>query len=218
MPHVDYIGSDGQKWPSATELTSLLPQSWLWSWYKSAVYKHGRRGWQLCKAQSKRGTTIGSEVHGLIEGFINKQPFEISGKYESQMFADALYDKVNPMVDSWEAIEPHLVNNDLRIHGTADAIVRFNHTPGLFVLDWKTSAGKSETHPVQLAIYKLCWDEMHPDQKLEGGVIVRVDKKSKRLGVKIDEYTPLTPYYPVVKALREIYDYSNKLGVYSGEK
>lgn len=207
MPHIDYVGSDGQKWPSATELTSLLPQAWLWSWYRSSVMNHGRRGWQLCKAQSKRGTTIGSEVHGLIEGFINKKPFEITGKYESQLFADALFDAVNPKIEEYVAIEPHLVSEKLKLHGTADMIVRLNLSPGLWVGDWKTSAGKSETHPIQLAIYAMLWNETHEDQMIDQGFIARVDKKSKRLGVKIDEYRPLSQYYPVVKALREIYSY-----------
>jgi hypothetical protein len=148
-------------------------------------------------------------VHGLIEGFINKQPFAVSGKYESQVFADALYDKVNPMVEEWVNIEPHLVSNEWKIHGTADAVVRLNGVQGLYVLDWKTAAAKSETHPIQLAVYQKCWDEEHPDQRLEGGIIARVDKRSKRLTVHIDEYKPLKNYYPVVEALRTIWSYSN---------
>ena len=214
MPHIDFIGPDGQKWPSATELTSLLPQPWLLAWYKASVKKHGWRGWQKNLAQSKRGATIGTEVHGLLEGFINKKPFEVTGKYESQQFADALFDKVNPMVDEYVAIEPHLVSNRTQIHGTADAIVRLFGTTGLTVLDWKTSAAKSETHPIQLCIYAALWNEEHPDQKIDRGIIARIDKKSKRLGVKIDEYAPLSQYYPVVKALREVWNYVNgpKLG------
>ena len=219
MPHVDFIGPDGEKWPSATELTSLLPQAWLWSWYKSAVKRHGWQGWQLCKAQSKRGTTIGSEVHSLLEYFIQRtniftaEPV-ISGKYESQAFADALFDKVNPLVEEYVVIEPHLVSTVYKLHGTADAVVRLAGTTGLTILDWKTSAGKSETHPIQLCVYALCWNEEHPDQKIDRGVIARVDKKSKRLTVHLDEYAPLSQYVPVVKALREIYTYghSTKLG------
>jgi hypothetical protein len=211
LPHVDYIGSDGQKWPSATELTSLLPQPWLWSWYKSAVKKHGWRGWQLCKAQSKRGTTIGSEVHACLEAFIKKEGHDgfVTGKYESQIYADALFDAVNPLVEEYISIEPHLVSEKLKLHGTADAIVRMELTPGLFVLDWKTSASKSETHPVQLAVYAMLWNENHPDQQIDQGLIARVDKKSKRLGVKIDRYAPLSQYFPVVMALREIYSYTH---------
>ena len=151
-------------------------------------------------------------MHGLIEGFIKKDPFEISGKYESQIFADALYDAVNPLVEEYVAIEPHLVSEKLKLHGTADAIVRLELNPGLVILDWKTSAAKSETHPVQLAVYAMLWNESHPDQKIDQGIIARVDKKSKRLGVKLDRYAPLSQYFPVVLALREIYRYMNEVG------
>lgn len=212
MPHQDYIGSDGTKWPSATELTSLLPQVWLWSWYKVEVRKKGWRGWQKCLATSKRGMKIGTEVHYMLECFIKKEavPIEIAfSRYNSGQFADALFDHVNPLVSEYVAIEPHLVSEELKIHGTADMIVRLEGVTGLVVGDWKTSAAKSETHPIQLAIYAMLWNEMHSDQKIEQGFIARIDKKSKRLGVKIDEYKPLSQYFPVVKALREIYAYTH---------
>ena len=211
MPHVDYE-VNGVKYPSATELTSLLPQPWLMAWYKASVKKHGWRGWQKNLAQSKRGATIGTEIHSLIESFIRKEPYIPSGKYESQMFADALYDAVNPLVEEYVAIEPHLVSEKLKLHGTADMIVRMELTPGLWVGDWKSAAGKSETHPIQLAVYAMLWNETHPDQQIDQGFIARIDKKSKRLGVHIDRYAPLSQYFPVVLALREIYRYMNEVG------
>lgn len=214
MPHQDYIGPDGNKWPSATELTSLLPQQWVWSWYKASVKKYGWRGWQKCLAQTKRGGTIGTQVHSLLESFITKEPIEESialqrDKYNSQQFADVLFDKVNPLVDEYVAIEPKLISNELKIHGTADMIVRLQFTPGLVVGDWKTSASKSPTHAVQLAIYARLWNEEHPEQQIDQGFIARVDKKSKRLTIHIDEYKGLKQYYPLIDALRLIWQYSN---------
>lgn len=207
MPHQDFIGSDGKKWPSATELTRLLPQPWLWSWFKSSVKKSGWRGWQRCLAQTKRGGLIGTEVHGLIEGFIKKQEYNpISGKYQSQQFADALFDKVNPLVTKWEALEPHLKSESLKIHGTADAICQFEGRRT--ILDWKTSANKSETHPIQLACYAFCWNEENPNKPVSTGVIARVDKKSQKLGVKLDIYENLGQYYPIIQALRTIWEYA----------
>jgi hypothetical protein len=215
MPHSNYISPSGEIYPSATELTSLLPQKWLWSWYKQAIWKHGKRGWQKCKAQSNRGLRIGTETHALLESFITKKPPEyISGKYDSQAIADALYDKVNPLVDEYTSIEPHLISEKYRIHGTADMIVRLNYDTGLWVGDWKTAAGRDMAHPIQLAIYAMCWNEMCDEVLIDKGFIARVDKKSKKLTVHIDEYKGLKQYYPVVLALREIYEYSNKLGVY----
>lgn len=211
MPHIDFIGNDDKPWPSATQLTSLLPQQWVWSWYKSQVKAHGWRGWQKCLATSKRGMTIGTEVHELLETFIKPsvEMYQPSGKYNSQQFADALFDKANPLIDDWIAIEPHLVSNELKIHGTADAIVRLNYEPGLWVYDWKTSAQKSESHPIQLAIYARLWSEMHPDQQIDCGAIARVDKKSKKLTVHIDEYRGLEQYYPIIDALKVIWDYTH---------
>lgn len=208
MPHQDFI-VDGEKWPSATELTSLLPQSWIMAWYKASVRKAGWRGWQKCLAQTARGGRIGTEVHGLIEGFIKKEPIRVSGKYESEAFADALFDKINPLVQVWGPIEPHVVSNSLKIHGTADAIVGLKNREDCVILDWKTSAGKSLTHPIQLAIYVYCWNESNPDKQINTGLIARIDKKSKRRGVNLDFYENLEQYYPVIKALRVIWGYIN---------
>lgn len=211
MPHIDFIGPDGTKWPSATELTSLLPQPWIMSWYKSSVKKHGWRGWQKNLATSNRGMKIGTLVHGMIEAYITKAsavPYD--HKYGADRIADALYDAVNPVVEDYIALEPHLTSKELRIHGTADAIIRLEHGEGLAVLDWKTGASKSETHPVQLAVYALMWNEANPGMQVDRGLIARVDKKSKGLNVKIDSYAPLAQYYPVIKALRTIWSYQNE--------
>lgn len=210
MPHQAFIGSDGKAWPSATELTSLLPQPWIMSWYKSQVKAHGWRGWQKCLAQTKRGGTIGTNTHAILECFINKTgiPSElVLDKYNSGQYADVLFDKVNPLVDEWIAIEPHLKSEEYKIHGTADMIVELNYRTGLWIGDWKTSAAKSKTHPIQLAIYALCWNEMNPDRQIDQGFIARVDKKSKKLTVHIDEYQGLKQYYPVIESLRTIYSY-----------
>lgn len=212
MHKKDYIGSDDKVWPSATELTSLLPQDWLWSWYRSSVMKHGRRGWMKCKAQSNRGMRIGTEVHSIIEAYTGKQDRDYianivgKDKYNSQQIADALFDKVNPLVYGYVAIEPHVSSTELKIHGTADAIV--NMAEGLTVLDWKTSASRSETHPIQLAVYAICWSEDKKNEPVNRGVIARVDKKSKKLTVHLDVYENLEQYRPIVQALRTIWEYS----------
>jgi hypothetical protein len=216
MPHQEYV-VDGKPWPSATELTSLLPQVWLWSWYKNSVRAYGWRGWQKNLATSNRGMRIGTEVHSLIEGFIHNIPLTVSGKYDSQSYADALFDYVNPKVFEYVEIEPHLQSQELKIHGTADLICRMEGEPGLWVGDWKTSAQKSDTHPIQLAIYALCWNEANPGLMIDQGWIARVDKKSKKLGVKIDEYRGLKKYYPIIRALRTIWDYSKGLGEFNNE-
>jgi len=141
----------------------------------------------------------------LIESFINHTTYEVSGKYDSQAYADALYDKVNPLVMEYVAIEPHVLSEKLKIHGTADAIVRLKDKSELYCLDWKTGAHKSIAHAVQLAVYAYCWDK----EPVTSGLIARVDKKSKKLTVHIDEYPNLSQYYPIVEALRTLWEFCN---------
>src|SRR6266853_3488119 len=64
--HSDYL-INGVKAPSATELTRLLPDDWLWAYYKREVKKHGWRGWQRAKAHSNRAMRLGTHTHGLVE-------------------------------------------------------------------------------------------------------------------------------------------------------
>jgi PD-(D/E)XK nuclease superfamily len=154
----------------------------------------------------------------MLEAYITKAPaVPYDSKYGADCVADALFDKVNPLVENWIEVEPHVKNERLKIHGTADAIARLPE--GITVLDWKTSASKSETHPIQLAIYALCWNEscgggdINTDMDsllVNRGIIARVDKKSKRLGVKLDIYENLSQYYPVIQALRTIWSYQNE--------
>src|ERR1019366_7794760 len=93
-------------------------------------------------------------------------------------------------------------------------IVRLEYSTGLWVGDWKTSFTKRDTHPIQLAAYALAWNEMHPDTLIDQGFIARVDKKDDDCRVKIDEYQGLKRYFPVVVALRQIYDYTESMGVF----
>lgn len=211
MPHIEYTGSDGRVWPSVTQLTSLLPKEFLWAWYHSQVRKYGYRGWIKCKAQSNRGLRIGTTVHDHIEHLLGQgiNPKPIKNSWE---IALALHDKVKERIEEITQVEPHLVSNELRLHGTADMVCRLAGDTGLWILDWKTSFEKDLSHPVQLAAYALCWNEMNPDLVIDQGVIVRVDKKSKNLNVKIDEYKGLKDYFPLVKYLRHIYDYVNSKG------
>src|ERR1019366_256921 len=202
MPHIDFIGSDGLAWPSVTQLTRLLPQDWLWSWYRHSVEKKGYQGWLDNKAVSEAGMTMGTRVHSELEELI-----KTNGQAEACNEALSLYGEVNKTVQEYVAIEPHLICTKHRYAGTADLIVRLEYSTGLWVGDWKTSFTKSDTHPIQLAAYALAWNEMYPDTLIDQGFIARVDKKDDDCRVKIDEYQGLKRYFPVVRALREIYDY-----------
>lgn len=208
MPHINNFLLNGKRIPSATELTHLLPQAWLWAWFKKSVQKNGYSGWEANLRQSEEGKLIGTQVHERLEHLVLKQPV-VTYETRAGEYAQAIYNAVNPSIDEYIAIEPHLVSEKLKIHGTADCIVRINYRQGLWVDDYKTSYQKDIAHPLQLAIYAVAWNE-HNDEKIDQGRIIRIDKNSKNLNVTIDEYLGLAQYVPVIKALREIWGFLNK--------
>ena len=210
--HVDYIDPEtNEKWPSATQLTNLLPKDWLWAWYKSSVKRYGWRGWQLNKAMSKRGMLIGTNVHNALQDLIAHGECSKDTKYNSHKLASALLNKVEPLISQWVDSECHLISKIGSIHGTCDAIVELKDQTNQ-VLDWKTSYDKSLEHPIQLAIYALAWNEQHPERQIYNGMIVRINKKSKKLNVIIDQYPMLQQYYPLIHSLRQLWEYQNKAG------
>ncbi len=208
MPHVEFTGSDGKVWPSATELTGLLPKDWVWAWYERSVKKAGYAGWQANKAKSDEGKRLGTEVHNILDSFINKLP-RPEASNQGDKLADSLWKAVNPTIDEWVKGDTHVVSNRLKMHGAFDGLVRKRYQTGLVIGDWKTNYSIDPSHPLQLAVYALCWNESNPGQLVDVGEIWRIDKDSKGLNVKIDEYKGLSKYFPLVKALRDIWGYLN---------
>lgn len=220
MPHQDYI-VNGDSWPSATDLTALLPKDWLWAWYRREVKKHGWRGWQKCKAASNRGKRIGTHLHGLVEMGLTGRPYTPYLDYAARIIEpkrrlEHLHKMAHKVLEGLrscdiEKVEEHLVSETLRLHGTVDYILR-DELPGLSVDDLKTTVSIDNSMPIQLAIYARLWNGTYPDQRIDRGRIRRADKKSPTQHVQLKEFNQLHFYYPVIDALRVIWDYENKKG------
>lgn len=226
MPHVDHI-VDGDIWPSATNLTHLLPQDFLWSWYKREVQKHGWRGWQKCNATSNRGKRLGTHVHGLVEMALTGKKYVAWLDEEKQLrepnrrlkqleaWAKAIVETTQK--DTINTIETKIISKSRHEHGTCDATV-IDDILGLKIIDWKTSGSMDISFPIQLAIYARCWNEQEPDKLIDVGEIQRIDKKSKKFNVQVKTYQNLSQYYPVIDALHTIWDYVHKQGIWKKEK
>lgn len=217
MPHVDLI-INGEKWPSATQLTSLLPQPWKWKWYQTEVKKHGWRGWQRCIAVSNRAMKIGTHVHGLVEAEFNGTLYvgHLTEPIRRQKLIVRLAEcAIKEMRDDKVvSTETHVQSTEHRLHGTIDYVVQLADG-SLSIDDLKTSSSMSSDYPIQLAIYAMGWNEEHADQQIQHGRIRRVDKKAKTPYVQTKEFKDLHYYYPVVQALRVIFDYVNGTGPWS---
>lgn len=231
MPHSNYIGSNGERWPSATELTQLLPNDWQWAWYQKEVKKHGWRGWQWCKAYSNRAMRLGTHVHGFVEMALTGKSYRawlddrqsIMEPQRRQVlieaWANALYETT--VRNAHAAVEKKVINNKNNEHGTIDCISIDDETNKVFPKDWKTSGAIRPEYAIQLAIYNRCM-EANGEKTAGYGEIERVDKElksQKRIEsgqhhVQVKRFNDLAHYYPVIDALHVIWDYVNKQGAF----
>lgn len=227
MGHTPYI-IEGKQAPSATELTRLLPQDWLWKHYRDAVKAHGWRGWQWCKANSDRAMRLGTHTHSLVESGLKRQIEPLCYLNDAKTvleperrmkqiraWAKALLETTTQ--HSIKEIEKKTVNYKLQEHGTVDAVAMEDEAPLYFPKDWKTSGGISIDYPIQLAIYNRCLED--EGYNMAGyGDIERVDKKLKsqkaiKSGehhVQVKRFENLAQYYPVIDALHVIWNYVNR--------
>ena len=222
--HKDYF-IDGVKAPSATELTRLLPQDWLWAWYKRKVQAYGWRGWQWCHAYSNRAMRLGTHTHALVEAELKHLP-----EPECLMYADVATpepERRMKNVRAWakalvettsrhviKEVEKKVIDKARKEHGTIDALAIEDDNITYGLKDWKTSGSISIDYPIQLAIYNRCLEA--EGYKMSGwGEIERVDKELKSLSAKasrkhhvqVKRFDNLAQYYPVVDALHVIYNY-----------
>lgn len=227
--HSDFL-IDGEKAPSATELTRLLPQDWLWAYYQKEVKKHGWRGWQRAKAHSNRAMRLGTHTHGVVEEMLTGKQYKAYGDEEQTIveperrmvrvraWAKALAETTQK--DTVEKVELKVTDRLRKEHGTVDCVVMDDEI-GRKVVDWKTSGSIGIDYPIQLAIYARC---LGLDAKT--GEIQRVDKelkseKAKESGehhVQVKRFDNLEQYYPVVDALHTLYDYVNGVGKWKKPK
>lgn len=229
MPHVSYIGPDGKPWPSATELTKLLPAEWLMAWYKREVKKYGWRGWQRCLAVSSRATRLGTHTHGLVEAALTGVPYTAWLDEKKQILEPERRMKkvrgwVKALVETTarhkvHKVEKKVFNRKLKEHGTVDIVSIDDETNLYFPKDWKTSSSVDDDYAIQLAVYNRCL-EAEGVNVAGFGEIERVDKelKSKKAQetgeyhVQVKRFDSLSKYYPLIDALHVIWDYKNRQG------
>lgn len=212
MPHRDLI-VDGAKWPSVTEITGLAPQGWRWEWFEREVKKHGWRGWQKCIAHTNRGARIGTGTHGLIEARFNGEVYAVKEKNASrraliQRLADTVWNNfIVPSRIKPVKLESHVICKWYRYGGTFDGLFTFGDSPFLWLLDWKTSNKIDPWYALQLAAYAHAWNCTHPEQQVNAGGIIRVDKKAKKPYVEVGEFQQLDKYFPIFVGLRMAWEY-----------
>lgn len=179
-PANGYRNAGGLRVPSVTTVLGRFKDSGaLMKW----AYKTGRDHGELAGrglpapeslyAVSQKAADIGTAVHAAVEAFINREPTDpILDAAPDPQKARSGFGAFRAWFDASRieiiAQECALVSERHQYGGTPDAIGR-DHEGRLCLLDWKTSNGVYGEMLVQLAAYRMLWEENHPDQLITGG-------------------------------------------------
>lgn len=217
-----WIGSE--RLPSVTTILGRFKDSGaLMKWAYTTGREHGRLEalGQEAPASlyevSGKAADIGTAAHAMVEAFIKGGEPEAAQAYieldipgrERAMNAYKIY-------RDWQAMtrleivdqEMHLVSKAYRFGGTPDAIGLFKGE--LCLVDWKTSNAVYADYLLQLAAYRVLWEENNPDKPLTGGF--HLCRFSKDHGdFSHHYYRELDKAWEMFKHLRTAYDFDREL-------
>jgi len=214
MPHIDFVGPDGDTWPSVTQVVGVIAKPQLMKWYAKVGTDEAKR---ILDSTGDLGTQVHAEIYARFNGSVPDVPVTV----EATKMADSFFEKfVKPFEVEPIELEKKVVSAEHRYHGTFDGIVKvtglfkgLGYHNGPILADWKTSSGIYDTMGVQLGGY---WKAT--DNAPKHGLIVRMDKKPKKRGgytIQNKAYKDLEHYGNVFLNARELWDFVNHKGAWS---
>lgn len=165
-----YRNKAGQKIPGTTTIIGRWKESGgLIQW----AYNRGKEGLELYESRDK-AAELGTIVHSMVEEYLHgKQPYLPEGLSDEDCEAcESAFQAFEEwyLMNKFEIVgqEIQLVSEQYQFGGTPDSIAKDNKGR-LVLLDWKTSDGVYTDHLIQLAAYRILWNENFPDNPLTGG-------------------------------------------------
>ena len=149
-----YITAAGNAYPSVTAITSLVNEGAIQEW-------RNRVGEEKANAISLKASTRGTQVHSIIEKYINNEATSDFLPHIKQSL-----ENLKPLIDKHVTkvfgTEVALYSDHLQVAGTCDAIVEWDGIPT--IVDWKTSRRPKKkanigNYFMQLAAYAVMWEE-----------------------------------------------------------
>src|SRR6185436_19955746 len=201
MAHTETI-IEGKRWPSVTEITSILVKKSLAKWREYVGTKEADR---ISKEAAERGTTL----HGFVEKFLKGETIVLCGEEEE------LRPRFKAWFEWWRDSKYRCINQEIKVlskkykyGGTFDALICSDSLTlestainDCILVDWKFSNSKDHMRWLQLAGYAQAYFE-ESGIKIKKGMIVRIDKKSK---VHVTEVKNIWKYVPLFIACRKLY-------------
>jgi len=177
-PKTGYILADGTRVPGVTTIISRFKESGgliAWAW------DLGMQGLDYREVRDAAASS-GTLAHEMIEAFLHKKDPQESLKDVSAELASKAR-KGFEAFEEWAkrskmevvATEEPLVSEKYRFGGTPDAIILVDGK--LSVGDWKTANRLYPDNLLQLAAYKVLWEENHPKDTIESFDIMRFSKE-----------------------------------------
>ena len=205
-----YKDAKGHRLPSVTTILSRFKESGgLLYWANQA----GLEGKTLDEARAP-AATAGTMAHDLVEAHINKRPLpELSGDAGVVEKAKAAFAAYLTWAEMYKLeirhTEVSLVSNAHSFGGRLDAIGM--NGDGLVLLDWKTSNAVYADYLLQLAGYKVLWEENYPEHPLTGFHLCRFAKEEgdfshhyfPNLDTEAETFVAMRDLYERVKAVEK---------------
>lgn len=182
-PSQGYRSAGGDRLPSVTTILSRFKESGaLMKWAYTTGREHGRLEALGQDAPtslydvSGKAADIGTAAHAMVEAHIKGgNPLECVSYCALNAEDQARAHNAYTTYLDWQQMsrleiveqEIYLVSEQHRFGGTPDAIGLVRGE--LCLVDWKTSNGVYADYLLQLAAYRLLWEENNPDRLLAGG-------------------------------------------------
>ena len=210
-PRAGYFLANGEKVPGVTTILNRWKESGgLLQW----AFQQGKSGAANLYEQRDAAADIGTLAHAMVENVLEGNDPEAAlalATDEQKAKARQAYS----MFVTWRernradiiSIETPMVSESLRIGGTPDIALCFEQ---LEMGDIKTSNGIYRDHLMQVAAYRVIWNENHPTQQMTGGFhILRFAKDYPDFEHRY--FAELDDALECFKWLRQAYDLDQRL-------
>ena len=171
-----WLEVDGKKkrLPGVTTVLGRFKESGgLMQW----AFKQGQEGKASLYEERDEAAECGTLAHEMVELYINNDDYmgvlKGVGKNRAeqalnafQMFREWQDNNKIEIISEYQEIQ--MVSHKHHFGGTPDAIGR-NTNGELILLDWKTSNSVYQDYLLQLAAYRILWEENHPKEPITGG-------------------------------------------------
>jgi len=172
-PASGYRLKDGTRVPGVTTIIGRFKDSGgllYWAFEQGQAYERG----EISGLYDKRdeAADAGTWAHNLVETHIKRAEPPPFDQIPENIKEQAIQGYENYL--RWEkttnmeivSLETPMVSEIYKFGGTPDAMMVGGK---LAMGDWKTSNAIYPDHIIQLAAYKVLWEENHPDQPISGG-------------------------------------------------